>query len=409
MIAFLLSFIACAAPAAQYDESELTPAVAAELEAALARGEADDAHAELYRLAMLEWSSVDPVLDALEDVVLGSDDQERARNARWLESHLEWNDGRLRSARSRMQHLDEDFPSAQTHWALGCLCDTLDDRDAAREAYEAALEASPDAAFEARLRLRLAMLELGVQSDDDEEMQKAAEALIAFGEEEGRSDDDRNRAAVVLSLDGRFEAAIDLFRVGDESTGQGEAFRRELRDAEWAIRAEKADAAKEHALRAVQLAGPKRDRRYALGILVEAHRLDDSLGDLVAILEANEDRTDEETQVWIDLLRETGRFEEALAWFRSSEEEGGGQLDDEVRRQLLDLCREWGREDLLEREYRNLVAAHPASIVWREGLSRFLIEKGRPDEARAVWSDYLTDDALAPYVLTAAESMAGLG
>jgi len=394
-----------AAFAASQDEA-LGSAVAAELDLQLARG-LDADHAELYRAAMIEWADPAPLFDALDERVEAG--ASRA-TALWLRGHLEWNHGYLDDARRRFSELVELVPDdARAHWTLGRVYDTLDDREAAGAAYATALEREPDTELEGRIRLRLAMLPIGQADEEDED---AAAALVEFGSQSARDDEESNRAAIVLALDGRFGDALELFTVGDVTQQKAAVtFARELRLAEWSVAAGEAEAAQQHAWRAVEWAGPRRDRRYALGLLVEAHRLDETLDDLIAKLEALEERSSEETQVWIALLRETGRFEQAMEWFRASEETSGEEdgLADEVRAQLLDLCREWGREELLESEYRRLIAEHPASIVWREGLSRFLLEKGRGDEARAVWDDYLVDPALRRYLLTAAGSMAGLG
>ncbi|QDU83833.1 hypothetical protein Pla163_09340 [Planctomycetes bacterium Pla163] len=390
---------------------DLPPAFASALEVALERGFDADAHVELYRLAMLEWSDIGPLMAALDDLALdGTSDAALRARCGWLQAHLSWNDGELDDARRRLRDLAETVDDAAVWWSLGCVHDALDDRESAKDSYQRALDADPSAALEGQLRLRLAMLPIGLSDESDD---AAAEALVEFGSRAARDEDERNRAAIVLSLDGRFAEALELFQVGDVAQQKSaETFRRQLRLTEWALAAEEPERAQQLAWDAVHSAGPRRDRRYALGLLVEAHRLDESLEALIERIQSDPERSDESTQVWIELLRETGRFEEAMDWFRASEEASAGadeDLVDEVRRQLLDLCREWGREDLLEQEYARLIAANPASIIWREGLSRFLLEKGRADEARAVWADYLTDPKLRRYLLTAAGSMAGLG
>jgi hypothetical protein len=409
---FVASIVLLAAPAA-FAPQELPAAVANELERALARGFDASAHEELYRLAIVEWADVTPLVEHLVDIELAAEDSEdpaallRGGSAMWLRAHVQWRFGDLVAARRALEELVELAPNATTWWELGCLHDALDATADARAAYEAALAAAPSADLEARLRLRLAMLSLGEVASDGGEQADAAAALVAFGQQAARDADEKNRAAIVLALDGRFAEALELFQVG-EASDAAEAFRRELRLAEWALAAGDAPRAQQHADTCVKTAGPARDRRYAWGLLVEAHRLDKTLDALVERLAADTERTNEATEVWIELLRETGRFEDAHAWFRAAEETGA-EVPDEVRRRLLDLCREWGREDLLETEYRRLVAALPVSIVWREGLSRFLLEKGRADDARAVWNDYLANDEFAVYLLSAADALNGLG
>ena len=63
-----------------------------------------------------------------------------------------------------------------------------------------------------------------------------------------------------------------------------------------------------------------------------------------------------------------------------------------MRRELLEICRETGREDLLIETYRETIAIEPARLDWRAGLSRFYLERGERDQGRAVWDGF---DALA--------------
>ena len=162
--------------------------------------------------------------------------------------------------------------------------------------------------------VRMALLSM--QTDDEQE-----DALAAFARAEGRSDAMRNRAAIVLALQEHYEEAIELAVV----SGEGQVrFRQEVRIAEWALHAEDAEAAQEHAWQARAAATLNRDRWYALTVLVEAHRMDDSLDRLIDRFTAAESLDEPSRQVWIDLLRETERFDEARALFAAG-------ADDEVR------------------------------------------------------------------------------
>ncbi|MHC5004015.1 MAG: hypothetical protein ACYTJ0_12910, partial [Planctomycetota bacterium] len=249
------------------------------------------------------------------------------------------------------------------------------------------------------VRLRLALIALleGRKAEQD------ALADFARGQEDA---DLRNRAAIVLAVQGRPEDAIDLFVVRGEGTRR---FRDESRVAEWAIRAEDAETAKRAAGAAVGAAELRRDRRYALSLLVEAHRLDDSLPSLVEDFAARESLTDEERQVWIDVLRELARYDEAIRLFRESGESGEGGFTIEMRRELLEMERETGREDRLVESYRRLIDAEPDELTWRSGLAQALLEQGDREAAIAAWPEWIARLTSGARLLETAQAQASLG
>ncbi|MBL8695471.1 MAG: hypothetical protein JNJ88_15375 [Planctomycetes bacterium] len=212
----------------------------------------------------------------------------------------------------------------------------------------------------------------------------------------------RNRAAVVLAMLGRHREAIRLYA----STGEGtDRFKQEIRLAEWALSAQAPAEAQEHAWRARGEAALKRDRLYALTVLVEAHRADDSIPKLIERFAAEQSLDAESRKVWIDLLRETSRVDEAMALF-----EGGGRSEFTVeqRRELLEMCREAGRLEDLEATYQKMIEAEPDRVEWREGLSRHYLERGKRDEALAVWRGVEESKAVLP-ILEMARAAASLG
>ncbi|MDF1700249.1 MAG: hypothetical protein P1V36_03735 [Planctomycetota bacterium] len=117
-------------------------------------------------------------------------------------------------------------------------------------------------------------------------------------------------------------------------------------------------------------------------VLVESHRADKTLQTLIDRFAATDDLEDAARKVWIDLLRETGQVDEALRLFREGAE---GQFSEEM------------------------IAAEPATIEWREGLSRHHLERGARADAVAVWASYLQDEKLTKYLLSAASALQGIG
>ena len=228
--------------------------------------------------------------------------------------------------------------------------------------------------------------------------------LAKFASAEGRDKTLRNRAAMILALRGEQKDAIGVFSVED---GKGShRYRQEVRLAEWSIEAEEWARAQEFAWGAVRSAKMKRDRRYALTILVEAYRRDSALDALIGKIRREENLSDETRQVWIDLLRETGRVEEAIELFRGR---AGDQFTIDMRRELLEMCRETGQEEILVEEYRDLINTEPRFIEWREGLSRYYLERGNREQALDVWRPYLSVTDELRYRMAAAATLAAIG
>ena len=238
----------------------------------------------------------------------------------------------------------------------------------------------------------------------EEEPERKPTALARFALDPERDAALANQAAMILGLRGEQSDAIEAFRVMD---GDGShRYRQEVRLAEWALEAEEWEAAQAFSWAAVRSAKMKRDRRYALTILVEAYRRDRALPALIEQIAAESELSEETRQVWIDLLRETGQVEAALTLFREGSD---GEFTIDMRRELLEMCRETGQEALLVSAYADLIAQEPRFIEWREGLSRYHLERGDRERALTVWSDYLsvTDDLR--YRMAAASTLMAIG
>ncbi|MCB9913969.1 MAG: hypothetical protein H6828_02330 [Planctomycetes bacterium] len=373
------------------------PAVAVrpELEARLDAGIED--YEALYQQACADTGEVQPLLDEL--AALDADlaqPEARRRAARWARAMLLRRDGQLLEALRAVEPFAAEEGNTAARLDQAFLLDAVGREEQALEAYQGLLELGLDEETETRVRLRLALLQMG-RGDEQKD------ALAAFALEEGRGSELRNRAAIVLALLDRPADAIALFEV---DATDDKRFRQELRVAEWALRAEDAAKAQEFAWDAVRSAKLHRDRFYALTLLVEAHRLDDSLDALVDKLAATPDLDEDTRRVWIELLRERGRFDEAIELFKAAAE---GTFSVEQRRELLEMYREKGDEEVMNDVYHELVAAEPRQLEWREGLSRSLLERGDRAGAVALWREFLGDPRCANLRLEGAKSLMGLG
>jgi DNA-binding SARP family transcriptional activator len=389
----LATLLFALAPAPLCAADELQPEVRALLDGALAgaTGQED----VLHRVCILAHGRVQPLLDALA-LERENGEGARRRAAARLEAHFLWRRGDLDLARQRYAELAEDGEDLAAALAHAKLLDALGRTDEALRAYEALLPRL-DAQAQAFLRLRMALMSM---TSGDEAGQ---DALAEFASAEDSPVDVRNRAAIVLALLGRPDDAIALYEVEGEDAAR---FKGEVRVAEWAVRAGDAATAQGAAWRAVRAATLKRDRRYALTVLVEAHRMDDSLGALIERFAAASALSAEEREVWIALLRETERFDEALALFQSARGAGDETFTVEMRRELLEMYREAGQAEQMVAGYLELVAAEPERTAWREGLARYYLERGDRAAAVEVWRTFIEN---GEELLLGAETLRGLG
>ncbi len=400
LLGSILAWPALPAEAAQQRDEESTPlseTFRAELVVALDDLESLDVD-RWQRETLLEFGELDPLLAELEKIDGDESSSEtRQRCARWVRAVLLARRGDLEKALTLFEYfagkegarLEAKLERAQLLNALGREADAL-------EAYEALLPELADEALEAQVRTRVALLQM-------EQDSKQAGALAAFACEDGRDPALRNRAAVVLGLIGRPADAMDLYEVDGEETAR---FRQEVRVAEWAIRAEEGGLAQELAWRAVRSAKLRRDRHYGLTILVEAHRLDDSLDALIDRFAETPDLDEASRGVWIDLLRERGRVDEAIELFRNA---AAGSFTVENRRELLEMYRESGDDEVMIEVFGELIAEEPLELEWREGLSRAHLELGDREAGIDAWRTLLDDPAADSRWLGAAEVLMDLG
>ncbi len=375
----------------------------------------------VYDSAIRAHGDIEPLVAALRAKADAPDVQPTAKLAilRGL-VHVQHRDGRLADALETAKEALALGKSDDLLLTKALLEDAADDADAAIETFRELEDTASDSALRTRARLRISLLSAtrgdrkknpgeksassgsGTSSADE-----APSALYLLASDAGTDVEFQNRAALVLALLGRYKEAIELYHARPEGV---ERFKDEIRLAEWALAAGKNDEAKEYAWNARTAATLKRDRMYALTVLVEAYRKKDDLSGLIGRFAAEKDLDAESRRTWIDLLRETSRIDEALALFESAR---GANADagftPEMRRDLLEMCREAGREDKMVATYRELIDAEPERGEWREGLCRYLLEHGRRDEAESVLAGYVARFPDDRHALAAAETARDLG
>ncbi|MDJ0523253.1 MAG: hypothetical protein QNJ90_14380, partial [Planctomycetota bacterium] len=387
VVLVVLTGVAFGGPDKDVEPVTLKNDVSTLLERAVADGFERTDYEDLWRACVLAHGSVEPLLTELA--------KNKADEARWVEAHLLQRTGRWRDARQQYETLaKKDILPAKL--AFGRAQDALGDIRGAWNTWKEAVKQVKDPAVILETRVRMALL--GRQGGAS-----VKDALDEIARQDGLDPALRNRAAIVLALKGHPKEALALF----VSKGEGKArFREQIRLADWALAAEDTKAAQGYAWNAYEAATLKRDRRYALTVVVEAHRADESLQTLIDRFAGAQDLDDVARTVWIDLLRETGQVDEAMRLFRASAD---GRFTAAMRRELLEMCRETGEEERLVEAYRELIRTEPAIIEWREGLSRHFLERGKRAEAEAVWSSYLDDEELTKYLLAAGAALQAIG
>lgn len=276
------------------------------------------------------------------------------------------------------------------------LLDARGDPDGASSWYERAAQATRSTAERGFIRLRLTLSEASNRN---------VHALIELAKERDRAF--RNRAAITLALLGHVDAATRLYEVSPEL---GNPFRQRARIAHWAIESGQFERAQTASWQAIEAAATRADRLYALALLVEAHRKDDTLAELPVRLapETSGDGLDTDLlETRIDLLIETENYDEAIDFYRTMDDK---RVDPASRRRLINLYQAAGRTDEMVAEYEKLMAAEPDVVPWFAGLASHYLNVAEPDAALAVWHELVTRNPGRVEVLAeAAEAMVQMG
>ena len=400
-ILFLLACSLLVLPLRAQEIEDLDSDCLGRMEEALTLPNPASAAAALFDATQLAHGQIEPLLEVLKLRLDAHPDPAARIPLLELQAALEMRYGQLEAALGSTQECLGLAPTVERRLQEASLLDALDRRQEALESLEQALaDLAPEDPRTSEAMLRRALLTMGDQDAED--------ALANFARSDYCSEDLRNRAAVILALLNRPGDAVDLFQVQE---GLESPFRQHIRMAEWALEAKNAGLAQEWAWSAREHAVLRRDRLYALTVLSEAHRLDDSLDRLLEAFEGEEELDEESYRTWLELLRETGDYETVMRLYAERLVGAEDQDPDTARRrrQLLEFYREAGREEEMVQEYGKLIEAFPDSWFWREGLSRYWLEQGREDLARETWKTYLDQPRPGLELISAAEAMRGLG
>ena len=261
-----------------------------------------------------------------------------------------------------------------------------------REAMQSYREAIPLLSGEAALNteLRLALLTVSESAD--------IEPLLSLAE---RSDGAfRNRIAMALAVLGHPGKAAGLYTLRSDASDE-QKLRYYLRLTEWTLQDKNVLETRQNVWQALKLADARQDRFYALALLTESHRLDDSLPELIEKLEGERDLGDVARSLWVSLLREIDRPEDALAMLKGRVEKEPRQ----VKREFVGIYRESDRTGEMVTELERLMGVDPDETVWPQGLAEFYLERGDRQAARAVWQAFVDGCSKGSSLLTGAEVM----
>ena len=76
--------------------------------------------------------------------------------------------------------------------------------------------------------------------------------------------------------------------------------------------------------------------------------------------------------------------------FRANAESGEEGFSVEMRRELLEICRETGQDEVLVQAFREAIASDPKRLERRVGLSRYFLEQGNSPQGTRVWDGFLS-------------------
>ncbi|MCY3840998.1 MAG: hypothetical protein OXH09_20535, partial [Gammaproteobacteria bacterium] len=387
--------LGCASPFAVHAASPLAEVIKASSESA--RLDLDAIRA-VYDDAIIGDGGIERTLKRLAVYAAGRNrSSEQRANIHLAIAHIHWRHGDRAASQAAIETAMDHHETTDGLLLKARLLDVAGDAEAAVPFYERAL-AAVDRKEEAEfIRIRLTMAEARARN---------ADALIDLARERDQSF--KNRAAIALAVLGHPDLASEIYRVARDDPGR--AYREHVRLAQWALASDEHPVAQREAWLAYQAAGLQIDARYALTLLVESHRDEGTLVELVDGLDerrAGGRAMLEELRV--DVLIETQRYDDAVAFYESVAGNGSG-VDVEARQRLIKLYESAGRPGEMVREYRRLMAAEPDVVDWYAGLASHYVGLARHENALEVWRLFEGANANRPQAVVAAgEQMIGMG
>ena len=313
-------------------------------------------------------------------------------------AHIHWRHGDREASRAAIETALSHHETTDGLLLKARLLDVAGEAEAAVPFYERALAATDRKQEAEFIRIRLTMAQARALNVD---------SLLDLAQERDQSF--KNRAAVALAVLGHADLARDIYRAV-ESDDRNRMYREHLRLAEWSLASGAHAVAQREAWRAFEGVGGLLDARYALALLVESHREEGSLAELVAGLdERSGPAAALLDELRIDLLIETARYDDAVAFYESVA--GGGMaVDLDARRRLIKLYDAAGKTGDMVDEYRRLMSAEPDVVHWYAGLASHYVGLARREDALDVWRRFEAANASRPQATVAAgEQMIGMG
>ena len=356
-----------------------------------------DAIRRLYDEALVDGSGIERTLKRLTVFAAGSNRSSHQRaNIHLVIAHIHWRHGDRAASLAAIETAMDYHETTDGLLLKARLLDVAGDIEAAVPFYGRALAATDRKEEAEFIRIRLTMAE--ARADD-------VESLLGLARERDQSF--KNRAAIALAILGHPDLANEIYRV--QTDDPGGAYREHVRLAQWALASGDHSVAQRQAWLAFEAAGLQIDARYACALLVESHREEDTLAELVARLDARGTPTTVLDELRVDLLIETERYDDAVAFYESAAGTGAG-VDVEARRRLIKLYEAAGRPDDMVREYRRLMSAEPEVVHWYAGLASHYVGLARREDALEVWRRFEAANGDRPQAVVAAgEEMIGMG
>ena len=312
-------------------------------------------------------------------------------------AHIHWRHGDRAASLAAIETAMDHHETTDGLLLKARLLDVAGDAEAAVPFYQRALAATDRKEEAEFIRIRLTMAEARAHD---------VESLVELARERDQSF--KNRAAIALAILGHPDLANQIYRVVKDDPDR--AYREHVRLAQWSLASGTHGVAQRESWLAFEAAGLQIDARYALALLVESHREEGTLAGLVDDLDARgTPATAMLDELRVDLLIETQRYDDAVAFYESVAGDGTG-VDVEARRRLIKLYEAAGRTDDMVREYRRLMSAEPDVVHWYAGLASHYVGLARHDDALAVWGRFEAANEDRPQAIVAAgEEMIGMG
>ncbi len=366
--------------------AELPAALVSNLDKLLQSPTGTDADAEfeaVCRAVLARDGHLDALVAHLRKAGLTDDDTIAAPlAAHWLARAAARN-GDLQLARDVLEPLTKQ-PAVGTDVSaeLGRVEEQLGHESAALKWLTRALQqaATPEARFALQVRRALLAYDIDDARAAGAALRAAAEIDLANAPGAARA-----YAAQLAALHTDFTLATEL--VGPTAPQSARPFHDHLFRGHWQLHAGHADAARAEFRAALAAAPLPRDRRYACERIIASARDDRSLPALADAWLAEPNATPEQARALVEVLRELGRPDDALAVLRraaASSTAGPTEAETSLEQDAITLAIEAGRLDAAQAAYQALIERAPHVAEWPAGLARLYLLQDRPAEARAV-------------------------